>query len=66
MTMARATAAVAMMLLTVLTLARSQDKKISRAFSERLRKVVLEQSQGATIRGFSQENENRRRSMRLS
>lgn len=59
MTIARATAAVAMALLTVLTVAQAQDKRISRSvLPPAVEKAVVEQSQGATIRGFSQENEN--------
>lgn len=59
MTISRAitVAAVATMLLTVLALAQD-EKKIKRSdLPPAVEKAVVEQSQGATIRGFSQETE---------
>jgi hypothetical protein len=59
MTISRAitVAAVATMLLTVLALAQD-EKKIKRSdLPPAVEKAVVEQSQGATIRGFSQEKE---------
>jgi uncharacterized membrane protein YkoI len=52
-------AAVATMLLSVLARAQDQEKKIKRSdLPPAVEKAVVEQSQGATIRGFSQEKEN--------
>lgn len=61
MTISRAftVAAAATMLLPVLALAQDQEKKIKRSdLPAAVEKAVVEQSQGATIRGFSQEKEN--------
>jgi hypothetical protein len=61
MTISRAitVAAVATMLLAVLALAQDQEKKIKRSdLPPAVEKAVVEQSQGATIRGFSQEKGN--------
>jgi hypothetical protein len=53
------TVAAAIMLLSVLAPAQDQEKKIKRSdLPPAVEKTVVEQSQGATIRGFSQENEN--------
>ena len=58
MTLSRAIT-VAIMLLPVLALAEDQEKKIRRSdLPPAVEKAVVEQSQGATIRGFSQEREN--------
>jgi uncharacterized membrane protein YkoI len=52
-------AAAATMLLSVLAPAQDQEKKIKRSdLPPAVEKAVVEQSQGATIRGFSQEKEN--------
>jgi len=52
-------AAAATMLLSVLAPAQDQEKKIKRSdLPPAVEKAVVEQSQGATIRGFSQEREN--------
>jgi uncharacterized membrane protein YkoI len=52
-------AAAATMLLSVLARAQDQEKKIKRSeLPPAVEKAVVEQSQGATIRGFSQEKEN--------
>jgi hypothetical protein len=49
-------AAAATMLLSVLAPAQDQEKKIKRSdLPPAVEKAVVEQSQGATIRGFSQE-----------
>ncbi len=57
-----ALAAFATMLLAVLALAEDQEKKIKRSdLPPAVVKAVVEQSQGATIRGFSQEEENGQR-----
>ena len=46
-------------LLSTLVLAQDQEKKIKRGdLPPAVEKAVVEQSQGATIRGFSQEKEN--------
>ena len=61
MTISRAirVAAAATLLLPVLALAQDQEKKIKRSdFPAAVEKAVVEQSQRATIRGFSQEKEN--------
>ena len=61
MTISRAirVAAAATVLLPVLALAQDQEKKIkSSDLPAAVEKAVVEQSQGATIRGFSQEKEN--------
>lgn len=51
--------AAAMMLLPVSALAQDQEKKVKRSdLPPAVEKTVVEQSQGATIRGFSQEKEN--------
>jgi hypothetical protein len=52
-------AAAATMLLSVLAPAQDQEKKLKRSdLPPAVEKAVVEQSQGATIRGFSQEKEN--------
>jgi len=52
-------AAAATMLLSVLAPGQDQEKKIKRSdLPPAVEKAVVEQSQGATIRGFSQEREN--------
>jgi len=52
-------AAAATMLFSVLAPGQDQEKKIKRSdFPPAVEKAVVEQSQGATIRGFSQEREN--------
>jgi hypothetical protein len=52
-------AAAATMLLSVLASAQDQEKKLKRSdLPPAVEKAVVEQSQGATIRGFSQEKEN--------
>jgi hypothetical protein len=52
-------AAAATMLLSVFAPAQSQEKKIKRTdLPPAVQKAVVEQSRGATIRGFSQEKEN--------
>ena len=61
MTISRAitVAAVATMLLAVLALAQDQEKKIKRSdLPAAVEKAVVEESQRATIRGFSQEKGN--------
>lgn len=61
MTISRAitVAAAATMLLSVLVPAQDQEKKIKRSdLPPAVEKAVVEQSQGATIHGFSQEKEN--------
>jgi len=61
MTLSRAitVVAAAMMLLPVSALAQGQEKKVKRSdLPPAVEKTVVEQSQGATIRGFSQEQEN--------
>jgi predicted aspartyl protease len=61
MTISRAirVAAAATVLLPVLALAQDQEKKIKRSdLPAAVEKAVVEQSQRATIRGFSQEKEN--------
>jgi hypothetical protein len=61
MTISRAirVAAAATLLLPVLALAQDQEKKIKRSdLPAAVEKAVVEQSQRATIRGFSQEKEN--------
>ena len=52
-------AAIATMLLAALALAPGQEKRIKRSdLPPAVEKAVVEHSQGATIRGFSQEKEN--------
>lgn len=52
-------AAAATMLLSVWAPAQDQEKKVKRSdLPPAVEKAVVEQSQGATIRGFSQEKEN--------
>jgi hypothetical protein len=61
MTMSRAirVAAAATVLFSVLAIAQDQEKKIQRSdLPPAVEKAVAEQSEGATIRGFSQEKEN--------
>ncbi len=61
MTISRAitVSAVATMLFGVLALAQDQEKKIKRSdLPPGVEKAVAEQSQGATIRGFSEEKEH--------
>ena len=60
MTISRANAvAAAAMLFLVFVSAQGQEKKIQRsALPAAVEKTVVEQSKGATIRGFSQEKEN--------
>jgi uncharacterized membrane protein YkoI len=61
MTMSRAirVAAASTVLLCVFSIAQGQEKKIQRSdLPEAVKKSVVEQSKGATIRGFSQEKEN--------
>ena len=56
---ASSVAAVATMLLAALALAPGQEKRIKRSdLPPAVKKAVVEHSQGATIRGFSQEKEN--------
>ena len=60
MTISQAIAvAAATMLFSVLVAAQDQEKKVKRSdLPAAVEKAVVEQSQGATIRGFSQEKEN--------
>lgn len=54
-----AVAMAAAMLLSPVASAQDQEKKIKRSdLPPKVEKVVVEQSKGATIRGFSQEQEN--------
>lgn len=54
-----AVAMAAAMLLSPVASAQDQEKKIKRSdLPPKVEKVVVEQSRGATIRGFSQEQEN--------
>jgi hypothetical protein len=60
-------ATAAAMCFTTLAQAQEHEKKIKRsALPPAVEKAVVEQSQGATIRGFSEEREKGRHSMRPS